>query len=809
MPSLTDMLTRSRSKSEKLTTPPKIVYGDLNAAYKSIAQRGSPSTPDGSQNLHRHLSTHVEINTACSPVHSPQSDASPSVALMGHRSPDAIRVGHLSGDLYLPKDFDSPEPRLKSPETWDPFANPGHNRTSINTPDFKKHVLEGYFGVTPSDNGDVNQSQNKNSPDAKLLSASDYPELKDSQLEACSKISGAENHENDTGKELERCGAIQSVVSRHHYGRVDTNEDIHSVQGSHGEGEGPKDSENAQDDEVEQVEWTPRSSVEVPAISNVSAQRRQHPGSPPSVALPQTPKGKEITRYRLKDPLSPTEQTSHSSESYGDTQRLLQLSLPQLPEAPVSRNNLYRQLVQFAREGPSSSSHGGSSKSFAEFTIEQAHGGQITRPVSQGEFQELERTISSHLCRESRMSNATDGAGLVNFGQISLRFPKPSSGADLGPGSSQTASSRSEVEVDWDTGSVQGPLRTRNGTPPLLFRSIGRVKNDADWETVGDSNDMTSSIADVSDSASRSPPKSFLTMHPGRVLRHPAHPRYNHSWDLQQDMRSGSFVLTPRYEHRPGGSSFPNQNAMEPLSIRNYSHPTPLTGGHSHPFAAPPVQITPQSQGSSAWLSTSPSTPVPPVPMRNPSRPLHQLIPDHMSALEEGSVSQAASDVPGSSNGRSATDTSKAILPFPQSTFSPRRHCRVNDIELQAMISPVARPANPRAPAHTVPRLWVPTPHPLAHLGPREESPHLWYAHPISRRPSHQQVVSRYYLIACAFLPLLLAPYCLGCLDWVMRVHTRGLYREMRRYEKNMAALILLVEVLGAAAFVPFVFSLL
>ncbi|KAL8700372.1 MAG: hypothetical protein Q9224_001000, partial [Gallowayella concinna] len=347
----------------------------------------------------------------------------------------------------------------------------------------------------------------------------------------------------------------------------------------------------------------------------------------------------------------------------------------------MPRNNLYRQLIQFAREGQSSSSHGSSSKSFAEFSIEQAHGGQITRPVSQGEFQVLERAISSHLRRESLMSDDTTAASLVHVGQISLRFPDASSEAGLGPGSSQTASSISEVQVDWETGSVQVPLRTRNGTPPLLFGGVSRPRNDADWETVGDSNEMTS-IADISDSTSGEASKSFPSIPPGKVLRHPAHPRYNHSWDLQQDVRSGTFVLTPRYEQLPGGSSFPNQNASEPLVLRgaqnNYSHPTPLTASHSHPFAAPPVNIAMaesgrftesdqhmdmvnspdqlHSQDSSAWLSTAATNaaPLPPLPKKNPSRLIKQQHKfefglqsnnnskvDQVLAMEEGSVAHS------------------------------------------------------------------------------------------------------------------------------------------------------------------------
>ncbi|KAI4240665.1 MAG: hypothetical protein L6R40_005032 [Gallowayella cf. fulva] len=919
------MFKRTRSKSDKQITPPRIVYGDLSSAYRSIAQKSSSNIPHVHTILQEISPTDFEVNNAQSSVQSPQSEASPTAALLSHRSPTVIRMSHLSADLFLPKHSDSPEPGTKPEESWDPFET-SQNRSSIATIDFKKQVLNGYFGVTPKKDGiDLGRDQNESRRETDLLSVSDYPELEHSQLEACSKLSAAGNLDEGKGHDLDPRETIQSVSRRHHYGQLGNNEEIRSTYCSREEDEALKGYGEAQKDEVEQVEWTPRSSIELNAPASMP---QQQPGVPPSFALPRTPKGKETARYRLEDPSSPSEENSRSSESYGNTNRLLQLSLPQIPEGPVPRNNLYRQLVQFAREGQSSSSHGNSSNSFGEFSIEEAHGGQITRPVSQEEFEDLERAISSHLSRKSRMSEDTVGASLVHVGQISLRYRDTSFEAGSGPGSSQTASSRSEVEVDWETGSVQVPLRTRNGTPPLLFRGLNRPRNEADWETVGDSNEMTS-IADVSDSASMRPSRSFPSIPSGKVLKHPAHPRYNHSWDLQQDVQSGAFVLIPRHEQVSGGSSFPNQNALEPLASRtaqnNYSHPTPLTGSHSHPFAAPPVKIAPaersrlnefeqhieavdsqnqlRSQGSSAWLSTAATTaaPLPPLPKKNPSRLLKQRHNfdfglqttdnyeiDQMSAMEEGSVisspsTQAAAvataltsviapDVPGSSvrlrspnryladkpslnrsnngdpplnplddaasHGSPAVADSVSALAFPENTFSPAHRCRAGavrardfisaeqahyiraqspswaptSVEMQAIISPVASVRAPRAPGAVVPRLWIPTPHPLAHLSPREDSPHLWHLRPVAksrRRLSQQQVVSRYYLVVCAFLPVLLAPYCLGALDWIIRVHTGGLYREMGGHEKRMALLILCVELLGAVAFVPLAFSLL
>ncbi|KAL8783153.1 MAG: hypothetical protein Q9213_004845 [Squamulea squamosa] len=975
------MFKRSRSKSDKLTTPPKIVFGDLNSAYKSIAQKSSPNTPEEHNHVHRGPPDPVEMSSASSPVRPPQSKASPSTAFLHSRKADTIRISHLSGDLFLPRNLDSPEPNPKAQETWDPFNTSNHPRTSVTTLELKKNALDNYFGVTASISPDTRQKQEQIPRETRTLSASDYPELQNAQLQACSILSGAEKPDQKSDFNLERCATIQSVPTRHQYGRVNTNEDIRSIHGAHELNQDGKSSEPALRDEIQQVEWTPRSSEEVQAFANMQAQG-PHPGAPPSIALPETPLGKGAVRYRIEDPSSPSEQISSSSASYGNTQRLLQVSLPQLPGTPVPRNNLYHQLVQFARDGQSSSSQGNSSMSFAEFSIEEANGVQITRPISQGEFQQLQRTISSHRRHESRMSDETSGNSLVRVGQISFRFPETSSEVDFGPGSSQTASTKSEVQVDWETGSVQVPLRTRNGTPPLLFGGLSRMKSENDWETVGESNELTESIADISDTASGSPLKSFPSLRPGQVLRHPAHPRYNHSWDLQQDVRSGAFVLTPRYVQLPGGNSFPNQNALEPLALRggpnNYSHPTPLTGSHSHPFVAPPIAIAPaevarlhefdqrmemantqdqlQPQGSSAWLSTAggsfsyaPTTvaggdnakataPVPPVPRKNPSRRWKQRVSkeslvgsrsfnfgfhsnksklDQVSSMEEGSIAEpsttpissirhgalvpvAAASAPpastlgppsssipprsplrkpgaeskatkdrsqhqsnnedhvlnpfndhtyhiSSANGSASPvmDISASPLAFPEDTFSPGRRGRTGppmapqtfitteqakyirsqtpdwaptNLEMHAIISPLAAARDRRilpVPSSPIsPRLWKPTPHPLAHLGPREESPHLWHLHAKPprrrrRRPSsHQQVVSRYYLGVCFLLPVLLVPYFLGGLDWVMRVHTRGVYRGMAGFEKKLAVLFFCVWILVGVAFVPLIFSL-
>ncbi|KAL8654708.1 MAG: hypothetical protein Q9226_003327 [Calogaya cf. arnoldii] len=929
------MFKRSRSKSDKLITPPKIVFGDLNSAYKSIAQKTPPHTPGG-LDLHGESSGLAEVKSASSPIPSPHSEASPSAVLSRSRPSDTIRISHLSGHLFLHRSFDSPEPKPKSPATWDPFD--ASKRTSFTTLEVSKDLLDDYFGVSPRDRVQASQEQDQSRAETKMLPAGDYPELEHAQLKACSVLSGLEEpNQADNGADGDRCGTAQSVPKCHPYGRVNTNEKIRSIHGFPGEDTCGRRSGHAQQDEVEQVQWTPRSSIEAGAFDGMSNPGQQRPGVPPSVSLPRTPQGQEPVGNRYRDLSSPSKEGSRSSESYGNTQRLLQLSLPQMPEAPIPSNNLYDQLLQFAREGQSSSSQENSSMSFAEFCIEEAHGAQITRPISQGEFQLLQRTISDHRRRESHLSDEAAGGSLVRVGQISFRFPDTSSEVELGPGSSQTASSKSEVEVNWETGSAHLPLRTRNGTPPLLFGAVNRARNDNDWETVGESNELTSSIADVSDSASGSPPGNFPSLPPGQVLRHPPHPRYNHSWDLQQDVRSGAFVLTPRYQQLPAGNSFPNQNALEPLSLRarsnNYSHPTPLTVSHDNPFVTPPVRITPeqhlatantqnelQSQGTSAWLSTVggsdvfttiafteadrlAAAPLPPIPSKNPSRSFNfgfrssKSKLDQVSSMEEGSAAHISAcpiavlpadlapknalggpsssirlrsphrhaeagaetaatlqrspvqwddeddfenpfndptDHERSVSGRGSPATNPLTLP--EDTYSPSHRGRAeadstlefitaeqanymrskspewtpNNIEMQAIISPQARTRNLAVPSPVSPRLWKPNPHPLAHLGPREESPHLRRLRKQSataRRKSHHQLVSRHYLMACACVPFFPLLYFLGCFDWLMRMHTGGVYRKMESHYKILAVLIFCVELLSCVAFVPLIYS--
>ncbi|KAL8795055.1 MAG: hypothetical protein Q9182_007567 [Xanthomendoza sp. 2 TL-2023] len=666
--------------------------------------------------------------------------------------------------------------------------------------DFEKQVRNGFFGVTPGERVALGQGQNESGCETDILSATDYPELEDTQLDAYFKLSGGSKIYPGQCHGLDYSGIDQGIPTSYNFSRLDTNEHIRSVHGFHtvayGEREGLKNSRIVPGDQIEQVEWTLRS----------------------------------------------------------------------------------------------------------------------------GEFQFLDRVISSHLRRESRMSDDTAAASLVHLGQISLRFPDPSSEANLGPRISQSASSASEIQVNWETSYVQVPNRTRNGTPPLLFGALNRPKNDADWEIVGNGNEITR-IADIWESTSGRPFGTLPLIPPGKALRHPAHPRYTYFWDLQQDLRSGAFVLIPCYEKLYGVSSFSNQNALKPLTLRgaqnNYSHPTLLTSSHRHPLAArdqPIGTVNSQNQlhfqSSSAWHSTAATHfgPLSPLPRKDPSRLTSQQPEfdfglqsrdnnkiDQILAMGEGSIDHgraipsaivptspisetvleghdssprltslhrhlegtANQNQPGEEghgryplDGAAIHDNSAAPSPVfaladPERSFSPvhrdwagtarardfgtaeqARHIRSRspnrthtDIEMQTITSPVGAYASIPRPsaAHMTPRWWMPIPHPLGHLsGPRQESPHLRHlpqpqatsSSPCPSPGSQQQLVSRYYLIVCAFLPLLLVPYSLGMLNWIIRLHTGGRCREMGRYDKQMALLIFYAELFVLAVFALFFFIL-
>ncbi|KAL8713381.1 MAG: hypothetical protein Q9220_002580 [cf. Caloplaca sp. 1 TL-2023] len=631
MSSLTKIFGRPRSKSEKPQTPPKKVFGDLNAAYASIAQKPSSTTSKEDQQMNAMYASPDEMKTTSSPLQSPQSECSPSATLLKHRKPEGFRASHLSSDLALPKYFGS-EPAIKVQQTWDPISTPNKLRASFTMVDFRSQDLDEYFGTATgniSPQTYAHEEYGQSQHEASMTFSKQSPGLEEAKRDAHPKPSGAPKAVPDENNILERCGTVQSLATCHNYGQIGTNDDIHSVHGAHSVTDEKEEKETRntlgvmQQDTIEEVEWTPRSSAE--ARTPASSYQRVS-GPPPPFALPQTPKQKGPCQGAFAS--SGSEAASRSIQSYGDTRKLLELSLPQFPHAAPDRDDFLQGLIDFAH---SSSSHESSNHSFAKLSIEAPHRGVVTRPVTQGEFQSLETAINSHLVRENQANYDRSEGNLVHVGQISLRFSHDPE-ASKGPGSSQTVlSATSDVETDRDIHTNATPPRTRNGTPPLLFGNHSRAKNDGDWETVGDTNDMASSIADYSDSASRSLPKESLSLTNRPVMKLPSHPRYNHSWDLQQDLRNGSYVLTPRYEISRG-ALVPIHTTLDTLLQRtdenNYSHPTPLNAYHDHPFTAPAPQIAPaenastyephqptvwnsnthklvQSQASSAWLSTA------------------------------------------------------------------------------------------------------------------------------------------------------------------------------------------------------------
>ncbi|KAI4288574.1 MAG: hypothetical protein L6R35_002162 [Caloplaca aegaea] len=910
MSSFTGRFKRSRSKSEKATTPPKVVFGDLGSAYATITQKGTSGTPPSRGAIHGGLASPTETCTTWSPLQSPRSDKSASAPLLPNQRPNAIRLSHLSGDLFLPKGFGSSLPEAS--QVFDPFSVTGHKQDSVGPLEVKAELPDVHYDMT---DGETTDASYRGPEEANIIYSHNYPDLPEDQPELCSKLSGAGQINVCDTPPPDRCGTIRRIATRHNYGEVGTNDDIRSFRGSHihvstteddGEFKGPA---ALQQDVTEEVQWSPRPSSELYMLDN-------HAAGPPSMTLPATPKNREAFKYgEPYDFSSPMAQTSHSSHSYGNTRRLLELSLPQFPHASPINDNLFQNLVNFAKEGQSSSSHGHSSKSFATFSIEDTQGNPITRPVSQREFQHLETAISTNLRRTSRTSNTAADVEFRKVGQISLTVPE-GSGSEIGPGSSQTTCS-SEHEPDLDFNAVRPTPRTRNGTPPLLFRSSSRVKRETDWETVGESNQTTSSVADFSDSASGTPPKSLLSVDASKVLKHPSHPRYNQSWDLQQDVHSGAFVLTPR--HRlSAGMSVPSKNGVAPIPFqgaRNYSHPVPLTARHRHPFVshAPSMALSPsavvlqqkqrpeadnketavESQDLSNWLNTTGTSALPaitgfadtyelstvleapPLPTKNPYRQRRNFASDKQIGLQDflsspprfvrrsaqkssRNTGQVSSDMgvsydteaapgiapasssagpnslvrlrsprrrseeinegkrgeKGSNLGDGAGDKSHSSNPF-NCPVQHQRHLTVTEkiatgdgvtepaVAIVAdTVSPPRRHARTR---RSKCRPFCPLPHPVYGSGPLPECPRLKRHDPDPTPPAtYEQRVARRYLAICACLPVLLPLYALRYLDFMMRIHTHGVYRAFPEWERRAAWGILVIWVMVALCVVPF-----
>ena len=619
MSSISGIFKRSRSKSEKGPTPPKVTYRDLNSAYASIGKKSSPGTP---------ISKGLESPTGA--LQSPDSETSPSLPLLSRTSPERVRMSHLSGDLFLPENFDT-KSNVKPVGDTDESPSNGHDQGEVVASQLERPISDQYLDTSSlADNHAAREPQTTMPQTSASLNSAELPAL--SQVH--SNLSGMDLANPREGQVRDRCETIQSLSSRHEYGRVQTNEDIRSLYGAESVAE-DKDGQEESASTIQEVDWSPRPSSELNVLTQASLR------GPPPTLLPRTPKGKGKEVEKMS---SPSEGISQSPESYGNTQKLLELSLPRFDQSRHDGHDFFRSLLEFTKEGQASSSKATSTKSYATLSIGGANGEVFSRPVSQGQVTEIHEAMQSHMRGHHSQVEMSDPENrFVHVGQISLSFSQQENYDGYGVPSLRTRPS--ETERNWATeGSLRDPIRTRNGTPPLLFGKFGGgARHETDWETIEGSNDMTSSIADYSDSASRSPPKGSLLMGADKVLEYPAHPRYNHSWDLQQDITSGRYVLTPNHAAQHPGHP--------------YRHPRALTTQHSHPLGSTRPTLAPSqsafspqasvnqqkpfddsdlacvtSQRSSTWRTTSAGSittklrnsltapRVPPLPTRNPLR---------------------------------------------------------------------------------------------------------------------------------------------------------------------------------------------
>ncbi|KAL8986797.1 MAG: hypothetical protein Q9177_003938, partial [Variospora cf. flavescens] len=310
MSSFTGRFKRSRSSSEKATTPPKVVFGDLGSAYATITQKGTSGTPPSRGAIHGGLASPTETYTTWSPLQSPRSDKSASVPLLPNQRPNAVRLSHLSGDLFLPKGFGSSLPEAS--QVLDPFSVTVHKQDSVGPLEVKAELPDVHYDVT---DGKTTDASYGGPEEANVIYSHNYPDLPEDQPELCSKLSGAGQIDVCDTPPPDRCGTIRRIATRHNYGEVGTNDDIRSFRGSHihvssteddGEFKGPA---ALQQDITEEVQWSPRPSSELYMLDN-------HAAGPPSMTLPATPKNREVFKYgEPYDFSSPMAQTSHSSHS--------------------------------------------------------------------------------------------------------------------------------------------------------------------------------------------------------------------------------------------------------------------------------------------------------------------------------------------------------------------------------------------------------------------------------------------------------------------------------------------------------------
>ena len=379
------------------------------------------------------------------------------------------------------------------------------------------------------------------------------------------------------------------------------------------------------------------------------------------------------------------ENTTSSPESYGNTQKLLEMSdwqpsegsamssdPPQGPPPAIRSSKLAGDLHLAGTGWPLSETR----TPFRHFgrVSGVVSDGTLSRPMSEIEVLEsLNELVQSNL-RAPSISETSSLAAFksanieerITTRQPAATFLKREVGdpvIDSGPGSSQTTLSSSreislgDLSVRKSRNEVNGkPVpRTRAATPPGLFgravtpvttsssethpplirknsrlaqaaaaagiKENGRLGRalaaspDQDWLTETDAKTSRedtrvthihsatgSSLANNSDSGDLS--STSQDGHPitdvgkGDSMRHPSHPRYNHSWALLKNQQTGSLAIFPDYVSREG-KRLPNaMNVSQARSFTtpgpspHYQHPKPLPKEHPNPLGSSPI-ITP------------------------------------------------------------------------------------------------------------------------------------------------------------------------------------------------------------------------
>ncbi|KAI9840581.1 MAG: hypothetical protein M1837_001520 [Sclerophora amabilis] len=273
---------------------------------------------------------------------------------------------------------------------------------------------------------------------------------------------------------------------------------------------------------------------------------------------------------------------------------------------------------------------------------------RVSRSSSANPRDALESEIARDLRRVSQMSGISNLSGSVvvmneNGIQALKRLSRQGTDSEPGHGGFQSSSSRdlscgnddqapddsghSDIDPsssDDDTTSRTTWKGNRKGIVVGKKRSeqekfgddFADEEDDGDWETVAESGAISryetgrnlaraitgSSLANFSSFASLSPEDrrddnslgSIKTT--GEVIQHPGDARFDFAYRLRQVTPGQTPVLLPSYNY-PGGSNFPNRNALTPplpseLNSKNpYRHPSPLSNGHVHPFKSSPPTI--------------------------------------------------------------------------------------------------------------------------------------------------------------------------------------------------------------------------